>query len=92
MSIYFEFVGSKAEHPLVKLDAKRIPRLVQDGAAGAGSFPAATEAEIWSGFSAQSGRFNVGPGPMNVRAILKWNDDGDHLVHVWAFPRYIWSS
>jgi hypothetical protein len=92
MSIYFEFVGSQAAQPLVKLDAKKIPRLVQDGAAAASSFPAATEAEIWSGFSAHSGRFKVGPGPMNVRAILKWNDDGDHLVHVWAFPRYIWSS
>ena len=92
MALYFEFVGNKAEHPLVRLAESRIPRVVLDGGMTADSFPADTEADIWRSFSAKSGRFNIGPGPMNVRPILKWNDDGDHMVHVWVFPRYAWSS
>lgn len=92
MAIYFEFVGSEAEQPLVKLDASKVPRVVLDCTETAGSFTAASEPEVWRSFSPQSGRYKIGPGPMNVRPILKWNDDGDHLVHVWAFPRYIWSS
>jgi hypothetical protein len=66
--------------------------VVLDGGETADSFPADTEPDIWRRFSAQSGRFSIGPGPMNVRPILKWNDDGDHMVHVWVFPRYTWSS
>jgi hypothetical protein len=92
MSVYFEFMGNEAEQPLASLDAGRVPRVVLDCSASADAFVADSAADVWRLFSPQSGRFKLGRGPMNVRPILKWNDDGDHLVHVFVFPRYAWSA
>jgi len=92
MATYYEFVGGQREPPLVKVDASRVPVAMTEGKATVDAFHAATEADVWRGFSPRSDRFKTGPGPMNVRPLLKWNDEGDHLVHVWVFPRYVWSS
>ncbi|MBL8796542.1 MAG: hypothetical protein JNM56_21760 [Planctomycetia bacterium] len=90
--VYFEFVGENAPQPLIKVDVARIPRALIDYVGSAGSFTAASEEEVWQRFRGQANRFRLGAGPMDVRPFLKWNDTGDQVVHVLAFPRYVWSG
>lgn len=92
MPIYFEFVGNNAVPPLLKLAEETIPSVARDCSEADGSFLADSESAVLQGFNASGRRYNTGPGAMNIRPILKWNNDGDHRVHVCAFPRYVWSS
>lgn len=91
MARYYEYVGLVGS-PLLQLDEAKVPRVVIECTETKDSFIAETLQAIENWVKANPGKFNVGSGPMNIRPILKWNDDGDHMVRVYGLRRYVWSS